>query len=357
MLTVFIVDDDPNMCTCLKQLVPWNELGCNVPVVFNNPLKVLDILPECKPDFIVSDLKMPEMDGKDLCRLIREQYTDVDVIFLSAYEDFSTMQLALQYGVRGYILKPICRESINQVEKIVKKIVKEKSQERWWEQNFDAELPERLIRALAERDSDYFDCFFADMLLHKDDSLKTVQHYCLYLLHVLLDFIHKDNSLKEYTLLGANDQKGLQRLIQFQVGEACIFFVQNNYKEVLSLLPGKREKQVLIDQVHEFVAANYGDPDFGVAWIADQVHLTPAYLSRIYGRYSEVSLVEYIVAYRIRKACELLRKTFLPINQVSAQVGYPNVNYFAKLFRRQKGLSPSDYRKEYHSGISNGRKE
>lgn len=351
ILNVYIVDDDQNLCDCLRELISWEELGCHKPVVCYNGLEALDQLQKCKPDFVISDLKMPVMDGKELCIRIREQYPDVDIIFLSAYEDFKSMQTALQYGVKDYILKPISSESIEQIERIVRKIVASKGQKAWWDRSFDAEMSSKIVQMLDVRDVEFFDDFFRDLHLHKNDSFEQVKHFCIYLLHIIIEYIRTNHYLKEFTLLGANDEKGLKKLLSLPDAEACVNYVQNHYNEVLGLLPNKSEKTVLIDQIHELVTQHYGNPDFGVAWIAQKVHLSPAYLSRIYASQSESSLIEYIVDYRIKKAAELLRTTFLPINQVSEQVGYQNVNYFAKLFRNQKGKSPSEYRKEYHSGM------
>ena len=355
MFNVYIVDDDPYMCQCLQKEIPWTEIKCNAPSVFNHALEALDALELCEPNIIVCDLKMPGMDGTELCRLVRERYPDVEVIFFSAYEDFQSAQMALRYGVRDYILKPICEESIAKLEAIIKKIVSEKSRIRWWDQTFDSELAVRHNQALRECNREYFECFFEDMDQHKHDGLKLIHHFCLYLMHILLDFVHKEKKLKEYTLLKVNEQKHLQLLLDTEDPEECIAFVKNCYEEILDLLPENTEKTALIDQVHELVEEYYMIPDFGVAWIADKVHLAPAYLSRVYAKYSQISLIEYITEYRIKRACELLRTTFLPISQISAHVGYRNINYFSKLFRTHKGKTPSEYRNAYHSGIRNDR--
>ena len=351
MLNVYLVDDDPNMCACLEELIPWDELGFNRPVIFHSALTALESLQRCKPDVVISDLIMPHMDGKELCQEIRTQYPDVDVIFLSAYEDFPSMQVALKHGVKSYILKPISSESIEQIKKNLGEIVAERKRENWWEQTFSSELIDHMYQALNEHDAEYIESFFEELLLRRSDGAKRIYPFCVYLLNILLTYIHSSNHMKEFTLLQEKIRIGLQTPFPYKNAEECINYVREQYRSVLKVLPKNAKKKVLIDEINSLVAANYMDPDFGVAWIAKKVCLSPPHLSRVYAGNSGISLIEYIVNYRIKKACELLRTTFLPINQVSMQVGYSNVSYFAKMFRAQKGISPSEYREKYHSGI------
>ena len=351
MLKVYLVDDDPNLCACLEELIPWEELGCEQPVIFHNALTALESLQSAKPDVVISDLIMPHMDGKELCQEIRTQYPDVEIIFLSAYEDFPAMQIALKHGVKSYILKPICSESIEQIKRNLSEIAAEKNKENWWEKTFSLELTERMNQALSERDENFIHGFFEELLARKTDGKKRIAPFCVYLLNILLTYMHSSSHLREYTLLQERIQRGVQPTFHYHDAEEFIHYVQEQYEGVLKVLPKETKKKVLISEINSLVAENYMNPDFGVAWIANKVCLSPSYLSRVYANNSSESLIEYIVAYRIKKACELLRTTFLPINQVSMQVGYPNVNYFAKLFRSQKGTSPSEYREKYHSGI------
>ena len=109
MLTVYVVDDDFNVCQCFEELIDWPSLGCDPPVICRNGANALEKMNTRPPDLVISDLKMPVMDGVTLCREIRKRNADVEIIFLSAYEDFSTAQLALKYGVQDYILKPLTR--------------------------------------------------------------------------------------------------------------------------------------------------------------------------------------------------------------------------------------------------------
>ena len=350
-MIAYIVDDDINMCNCLKQLIPWGELGFEYPIVCSNGLDAVMQIEGEKPDLVVSDLKMPGMDGKELCINVREHYPDVDFIFLSAYEDFQTMQIALKYGVKCYILKPINKEGIEQIITAIKQCVSQKKQNDWWNTIFSSTMTEKIYDALDKRDNMFFYDFITEIKTHVKNNMEQTRHLTLYLMQLLNEYVYSDAYLKEISVLGRSEQKNLQKIYQLDDVEACINFVKNCYDEVLSLMPENREKKDLIGEIHELVANNYMNPDFGVAWISEEVHLAPAYLSRIYSSYSEVNLVNYIVNYRIKEACKLLQTTTLSISKISLMTGYRNVNYFAKLFRVAKGMSPSEYQRQYHGEL------
>ena len=115
MFTVYIVDDDRNLCRCLEQLIPWKEYGYYTPLVCHQGEEALEKMKRRPPDLLITDLKMPVMGGAELCVKVRERFgTEVDVIFLSAYEDFTTARLAIVHGVKDYILKPLEPDNLNE---------------------------------------------------------------------------------------------------------------------------------------------------------------------------------------------------------------------------------------------------
>ena len=91
------------------------------------------------------------------------------------------------------------------------------------------------------------------------------------------------------------------------------------------------------------------EPDFNVSTLAREMHFSPAYLGRVFAGETGGSLKDYILEQRIKRACNLLSHTLIPIVDVAAQCGYANSNYFTKAFRSRTGDSPSEYRrKNYH---------
>lgn len=85
--------------------------------------------------------------------------------------------------------------------------------------------------------------------------------------------------------------------------------------------------------------------DLHLAQIAEQLFVTPNYLSRIFKAETGKSFSDHLSAKRAERACELLRASPLKIYQVGEAVGYPNPRYFSEWFQKQTGQSPGDYRK------------
>ena len=79
--------------------------------------------------------------------------------------------------------------------------------------------------------------------------------------------------------------------------------------------------------------------------IALAVHLNPQYFMRLFKKETGKSVLEYITDCRLSSARQMLEETNLPITEVALAAGYDNFSYFSKLFRRNEGMSPSEYRK------------
>ncbi|WP_127532575.1 response regulator transcription factor [Paenibacillus kobensis] len=104
---VIIVDDEPHISRNLEKVIPWEMLGLEVVGTARNGAEAYELIQSLSPDLLLSDIRMPVMDGLELVKRIREEELDVDVIMLSGYQDFAYTRTAIQYGVKDYILKPI----------------------------------------------------------------------------------------------------------------------------------------------------------------------------------------------------------------------------------------------------------
>lgn len=106
MIKVMIVDDEKFVRRGIIQETDWELIGCEVVAEATNGLEALEKASQTRPDLVVSDIKMPEMDGLELAEKLLELYPDIKMIFLTAYSDFEYVRLALRMGVSDYLLKP-----------------------------------------------------------------------------------------------------------------------------------------------------------------------------------------------------------------------------------------------------------
>ena len=106
MLSVLIVEDEVYVRKGIVLTVDWAKLGCTVVGEATNGEEGLEAAKRLKPDLIITDIKMPKMDGLTMIRHLREEGVESAIVILTAYSDFSYAQQALRLGAADYLLKP-----------------------------------------------------------------------------------------------------------------------------------------------------------------------------------------------------------------------------------------------------------
>ena len=106
MYTLLLVDDEEEVTQIIAKKVKWNELGCSVVGHANNGLKALEMLEEIQPDVVMTDIRMPYMDGLELCGQIREKYPATKLVLFTGFDDFEYAKEAIRLGVTRFLLKP-----------------------------------------------------------------------------------------------------------------------------------------------------------------------------------------------------------------------------------------------------------
>ena len=106
MIRVMVADDESLVRKGIVNGTDWQLIGCEVVAEAANGEEGLQKALELKPDLVVSDIRMPKMDGLEMVRQIMDKLPKTKVIFLTAYGDFSYAQQAIKLGACDYILKP-----------------------------------------------------------------------------------------------------------------------------------------------------------------------------------------------------------------------------------------------------------
>ncbi len=111
MLQLLIVDDEPMFREGLCQTVDWASLGVTVAGEAYNGVDALNFLSENRVDLVLTDIRMPEMDGLELIRRASDMFPNTGFIVLSAFDDFPLVKQAFQLGIVDYILKTEIEEN------------------------------------------------------------------------------------------------------------------------------------------------------------------------------------------------------------------------------------------------------
>ena len=107
---ILVVDDEPNMLRLLKTIL-MDKTGYEVTTT-NNPLEVSKLLQESHYDLVVTDLKMPLVDGIDLIGIVKNIDATMPIIVITAYGTIETAEEAIQKGAYDFITKPFRKETI-----------------------------------------------------------------------------------------------------------------------------------------------------------------------------------------------------------------------------------------------------
>lgn len=142
MLKVFLVEDESIVREGLKKNIPWQEYGYQFMGEASDGEMALPMIRKIRPDVLITDIKMPFMDGLALSQIVTQEIPDIRIIIISGYDEFEYAQRAIRVGVEQYLLKPITRGGLRKVLlEIREKIETEKEQKNYLE-TFQNEMKE-----------------------------------------------------------------------------------------------------------------------------------------------------------------------------------------------------------------------
>lgn len=122
-------------------------------------------------------------------------------------------------------------------------------------------------------------------------------------------------------------------------------------EETEKKLGGKQEKEedsgkipnLFVQQAADYIKLNYSEK-ISIKEIADQLYLSPNYLSELFKKHTGKTISEYLTEYRLEKACQLLDHAEYRVGDVSGMVGIHDGRYFSNMFKKKYGMTPTEYR-------------
>ena len=130
MYQIIVIDDNQATANMIAHTIDWAAIGCVVCHVAYSGEMGRNAIIKYKPDLIITDISMPDIDGLKMVELTQELVTDAKIIFISAYDKFKYAQTAISLHAFGYVLKPFSQdELVRLVEKAVAVISRERKAE------------------------------------------------------------------------------------------------------------------------------------------------------------------------------------------------------------------------------------
>lgn len=302
MTTLLFVEDDLVVLDDLTTIVDWEEEDYQVYTAVNGKQGIKKY-EEFRPQIVVTDVKMPLMDGLEMMQAIRKENPYVPFLILSAYEDFAYVQDALRQGARDYIRKTTITKDI-----LLEKVSMLKNE---WE--LAAENALTVLKGL-----------FQELVGGSRGDLARMAHICTCFPQerVLFPFI----SYMERSLGQALPRDGSV----FQSLESLFL---TDYSDVIA---------AAIEAIRE----QFSDPELSNTVIASRVGLSERRLAERFKTETGHTINDFITLTRMNAAKKLLRSKRL-IYEVAALTGYNTPQYFGSVFKQNTGMTPNDYRKRY----------
>lgn len=125
LCTVVIIEDEDIPRKSLIVTTDWKALDCQVIGEADNGTDGEVLVRRLQPDIVITDISMPGQGGLELIRSLREDFPTIEFIIISGYAEFAYAQKAVEYGVQGYLLKPIDPHALSDtVGKAVREILR-----------------------------------------------------------------------------------------------------------------------------------------------------------------------------------------------------------------------------------------
>lgn len=351
MYKVLLVDDEPNAKRSLKNIVERDMPGFCVAGLASNGREALQLIEEAAPHIVITDIRMPVMDGLRLAEEIKSAYSGIEVVIVSGYSHFEYAQSALRFGVTDYLLKPI---EAGQVHDILQRIAAKLKRKDWnvLHRNYNFFHYKENLRQLAEAVwMLHEDKMKSELLsLHREYTKETsevadLRDVYLHLLSYIVTYLEARGvppSLREHDpgLYLADSPDDIASRVQH--------FLRN---EVMDLIRGSRHwgsHNSMLKAVN-YIKETFMLQHFSLSLVSEQVGMSPSYFSKCFKEEVGVSFIGYVTRLRMEQSIELLNDSSYKVYEVAHAVGYAEYPHFAKIFKKTYGMSPTDYRS--HMGV------
>ncbi|ERJ93545.1 response regulator receiver domain protein [Treponema lecithinolyticum ATCC 700332] len=346
-MKIMLVDDDIHVLNGLQKLLKITAVQGKIICAVHNGAQALEKISADCPDVVISDIKMPVMDGLQLAKILREKYPAVRMILLSSFGDFEYAQQAIRYGVSDYILKPITMEKIGKIEQALQRINRTKERQN---QNlkfiFNKDnAVEALLTAVKQNDRTAVEQFFFGDSCTDLMEQETSGAAGLFFINTLYSFLEECMSGND-ALLTAEKKEKQNQFLALKKADNQRQFLTDLYHAAADKL-GHLQYYVpkdIIRDVKKLVEKEYRSANFNISYIADTLHISVSYLSMLFMQKTGLHLSEYITSLRLNYAKQLLQDTAVPVLSVAQQSGYQDAKYFARVFRKYENMSPTEYR-------------
>ncbi|KRE68900.1 response regulator transcription factor [Paenibacillus sp. Soil750] len=362
MIRVLIVDDSMLICNSLSKYVSGYNDTTVVAGTASNGVKALEWLEDYYADLCITDIRMPAMDGLELIEHINRLYPWMKCMVVSSYDDFQYAQRSMKLSALDYILKPINPHAIHDsLSSATGRIIQERKHEA--AQLILRKLP--MNRSWIERWIEHIQMLRNDrMPLLIVETLELLEGWAAgnnYLLHVLsnlwlqtvIEEMAKDKlrlELDEGKDLGLGEDLLSLHATRSYFRLCAVRRLEEGANSLMSVMHGIRGNQSskVVDMMKQYIRGHYGEK-INLQDLADIVSHNKTYMCTLFKQETDMTVWQFIVVERMNHSRDFLLNSQLKVYEIANRVGYEDVDYFTKLFKKHFGLNPLDYKKRMES--------
>ena len=391
-MNLVVIDDEPVIGSGVARMAEslcsdWHAVG-----VYTDAQDALELCDWDNVQVVLADISMPQMSGLEMLGILQQRGYPVQVIFITAYANFEYARAAVHLQALDYLLKPVSRSDL---ENALRKA------QAFWAHKRAQENDESYLRDNLDSLRFHFlsDLLFEEHRLSEAAVAQSVQRflladaaYTLLLLYIPDDIQRCRERLQRDFPAGKNGMPvwffyggGLPSCVILALTEqplpqAFLGALAQDSRCVCAGTPVRAPQQLpevyhaLLQQMHgrlqnettedaavlpdplaertfsapvalavQYIRQNYVRR-LSLKSIAEQVYLHPTYLSNLFKKQTGFTVIDYINYYRVLQAQKMLQQPGSKIYWVMEQVGFVNERYFSEVFKKEVGLTPTQYR-------------
>ncbi len=351
MFRVLVIDDEIYAVKGIVDGIAWERLDVTEVYEAYHAKEAKAILEKIPIDLMICDINMPEENGLELLEWAKARYAGLEAVFLTCHADFNYARKALQLGSCDYLLKPVIYDEMEEVlRKHFIRILKERNNQQDMESfrkyyNIEEEWRSLLVTGDKHHAGQLIKETL-DWIAGRNDSRKTLIKVYKSILQIAFyilkekgmtaeDLNSLELSLEGHEITCTDEQ--FKQWLENIIAVVCTDSAADGYRPL---------KNSIVYELQRYIQQNL-DKKLTRDELSEYVHLNESYLSRLFHKETGISLSDYIMQERMKRARELISETNEPIYGIANQLCYDNFSYFSRIFKKIYKITPQEYRKKY----------
>lgn len=355
MLKVMVVDDEQSVKRTLSGLLrrEWNHVFEYVGDA-NNGREALALAEQLHPNLLITDVRMPMMDGFDLVDAIHKMGINLKIVIISGYENFNYAREAIRCGVFEYLLKPL---NIDEINATLQRIAEDDQKERERLQSrhqFLVDCKQNAVQMAhmlwvleVEGARDEWRRLFQRLVLESDRRSSVLRE-------TVLQFLSLFNT-EVSQISGGKIQMCSIPDADTDLLEVTLAWLDETAEAIRTFRNWGAHSA--IEKVIRHIQQECQKGQISLTDSAEIAGMSPTYFSKYFKEEMGLSYTHYITKLRMEKAMEFLKDPEVKVYEIAYSVGFKEYTYFAKAFKKYFGISATDFRVRFGLRSNTGVKE